>query len=249
MLQDDFFSPLTFNLLINTFIQYIKHDNFQQLGYKYLQHLKPRHWYQFIDDAVVVTGLESENQILLNAFSRWCTWADMLIRVDKCHAFSMKKVNSQSKQFQPKLYVNNKLIPPVKQDEHYLERYFDFKMSNDKHKENLINTTKELLSTINNLPIYPRNKLLIYHRYLLSKISWDLTVADINLTWIKQSLDSIVNQQARFWLEIPISGTLDIISLSKSKYGIGFITISSRFSQCQTTLRNCMRNSPNTDYK
>ena len=74
------FSPLAFNLLINTFIQYIKHDNFQQLGYKFLQHLKPRHGYQFVDDAAVVTGLESENQILLNAFSRWRTWADMLIQ-------------------------------------------------------------------------------------------------------------------------------------------------------------------------
>ena len=26
----------------------------------------PRHWYQFADDAAVVTGLEHENQVLLN---------------------------------------------------------------------------------------------------------------------------------------------------------------------------------------
>ena len=173
----------------------------------------------------------------------------MIIRVDKCHAFGMKKVNTLSKQFQPKLYINNEQIPPVKKNDSfkYLGRYFDFNMSNDKHKENLINNTKDLLAAIDVLPIHPRNKLLIYHRYLLSKLSWDLTVADISITWVKQSLDSIVNQQVRFWLEIPISGTLDIIQLSKGKYGIGFLPVSSRFAQCQNTLRNCMKNSPNRD--
>ena len=101
------------------FIQYIKSENFQQFGYKFIQHLNPRHWYQFADDATVVTGLESENQVLLNAFNRWCTWAHMIIRVDKCHAFGMKKVNTLSKQFQPKLYINNEKIPPVKKDESF----------------------------------------------------------------------------------------------------------------------------------
>ena len=120
-------------------------------------------------------------------------------------------------------------------------------MSNDKHKENLLDNTKDLLAAIDVLPIHPRNKLLIYHRYLLSKLSWDLTVADISITWVKQSLDSIVNQQVRFWLEIPISGTLDIIQLSKGKYDIGFLPVSTRFAQCQNTLRNCMKNSPNSD--
>ena len=39
---------------------------------------------QFADDAAAVSSLESENQILLNAFSRWCNWANMIIRVNKC---------------------------------------------------------------------------------------------------------------------------------------------------------------------
>ena len=35
-------------------------------------------WHQFVDDAAVISGLEKENQILLNLFSRWCSWADMI---------------------------------------------------------------------------------------------------------------------------------------------------------------------------
>ena len=48
----------------------------EMLGGKYFQ---PRHWYQFADDAAVISGQQNENQVLLNAFTRWSSWADMLI--------------------------------------------------------------------------------------------------------------------------------------------------------------------------
>ena len=46
-------------------------------------------------------------------------YTDMIIRVDKCHSFRIKKSGTSSKQFQPKLFVNNEIIPPVKQDEYF----------------------------------------------------------------------------------------------------------------------------------
>ena len=72
VLQGDCLSPLIFNMCINTFIQYIKADAFQQMGYRSSANFTPRHWFQFADDASVVSGIESENQVLLNAFTRWC---------------------------------------------------------------------------------------------------------------------------------------------------------------------------------
>ena len=70
-------------------------------------------------------------------------------------------------------------------------------MSNQEHKDNLCDTVDELLKDIDSLAPHPRNKLLIYHRYLLAKISWDLTIADINMTWIKQTLDNQVSDYIR----------------------------------------------------
>ena len=61
--------------------------------------LTPRHWNQFADDAAVISRLESENQILLNLFSRWCSWVDMIIRVDKWHSFGIKRSGNSSKQY------------------------------------------------------------------------------------------------------------------------------------------------------
>ena len=45
--------------------------------------------YQFTYNDAVISGLGSENQIPLNLF-RWCSWADLVIRVDKYHSFGIK---------------------------------------------------------------------------------------------------------------------------------------------------------------
>ena len=89
--------------------------------------------------------------------------------------------------------------------------------------------------------------MVIYQRYVLSKLSWNLTIADIDVTWVKQFLDSIVNQYIRSWLLIPVAGALDIIQLSKRKFGTCFVMVSTRFTQCQTVIGNNLQKSSNND--
>ena len=55
VLQGDPLSPLTFNFIFNTFIRYIKSEQFEQFGYYYNNILTPEHWFQFADDAARVT--------------------------------------------------------------------------------------------------------------------------------------------------------------------------------------------------
>ena len=87
--QGDCLSPLTFILCFNTFLQHISDQKFKQFGFT-INSLYPVHWFQFANDAAVITGLENENQILLNHFTRWCAWADMKISVNKCSTFGIK---------------------------------------------------------------------------------------------------------------------------------------------------------------
>ena len=67
------------------------------MGYSFSKLFAPRHWYQFADGAAVLTGQEYENQILLNNFTTWCTWCNMIIRVDKCKTFVVAKIGSMAK--------------------------------------------------------------------------------------------------------------------------------------------------------
>ena len=138
MLQADCLSPLLFNMCFNTFLQFVTSSKFQQLGYKINSRLAPRHWFQFADDASVVTAQENENQLLLNAFTTWCNWAEMIIHVDKCKSFGITKSGSTSKQFMPKLFVNNELIPTVEigKSFKYLGRYYNYDMDDEEHRKN-----------------------------------------------------------------------------------------------------------------
>ena len=252
-LQGDCLSPLIFNLCFNTYIQYIKAEKYKQLGFSPHDEndrmFQPVHWFQFADDAAVVTSGEKENQLLLNCFTRWCQWANFVIRVDKCVTFGIKKYSTRSLQFQPKLFVNNQSVPVAKNGESfkYLGRFFDFEMTNGSHKERLLSMFPSLLKEIDDLPLHPKNKLLLYHRYVLSKVSWHFTVADLSKTWVIENLDNLVSKYIRQWLDLPISATLTSIVLSKNQFGLDLQLPSVKFTQCQTVSRNALRTSPNTN--
>ncbi|CAB4042602.1 Hypothetical predicted protein [Paramuricea clavata] len=198
----------------NTFIQHIKSEKYRQLGFwkssKNGTPLNPLYWFQFADDAAVVSGQEKENQMLLNRFTIWCQWAEMIIRVDKCSTFGIRKQLTKSIQYLQKLFVNNCLVPRVELGKsfRYLGRYFDFNMSDEDHKSEVYDTLTNILNEIDDLPLYPKNKSLLYSRYELSKISWHFAVSDIDKTWVNDKLDSIASTYIRKWLELPISATL-----------------------------------------
>ena len=246
VLQGDCLSPLLFNMCFNTFIQHIKTDKYRQFGFS-LQFLNPVHWFQFADDAAVISSQESENQHLLNRFSIWCQWSNMIIRVDKCSTFGIKKALTKSIQYLPKLLINKQLIPKINIGEafQYLGRYFSFNMSDEHHKSELISLVEELMADIDSKPLHPKNKILLYSRYLLSKLSWHFTVSSVSKTWVTENIDSKVNSYIRKWLDIPISGTLSTVFLTRNKFGLNICPPTVKFIQCQTVLRKALKTSPN----
>ena len=88
MLLGDCLSPLSFNMCCNTFIQHIKSEKFCQLGFCLKSvhgfSLTPTHWFQFADDATVISEQKQKNQMLLDHFTVLCQCAGMIVRVDKC---------------------------------------------------------------------------------------------------------------------------------------------------------------------
>ena len=74
----------------------------------------------------------------------------MLIRVDKCSTFGIKKSITKSIQYLPKLLINQNLIPAINPGASftYLGRYFNFTMSNEDHKTDVTTLMDELMSDI-----------------------------------------------------------------------------------------------------
>ena len=81
----------------------------------------------------------------------------------------------------------------------------------------------------------------------MSKLSWHLTIADIEQAWIINNLDSLAHNYLRRWLEIPASGTLSIVLLTNSQFGLNIVDISTKFKQCQVVMRQCLKKSCNHD--
>ena len=75
----------------------------------------------------------------------------MIIRVDKCTTFGIKKFNLVAHQYEPKLYVNNEKIPPVEIDKSfkYLGHYFNFSMNDEMLKDDILSLVKDLMEKIN----------------------------------------------------------------------------------------------------
>ena len=122
-------------------------------------------------------------------------------------------------------------------------------MSNNIHKSELSEINGAILTDIDLLPLHPKNKIALYNRYLLSKLSWHFTVANLPKTWVCEHLDNVVAQYIRKWLDLPISATLSNIILPQNKFGLNFLLPSTKFVQCQTVLRNALKTSQNDDIK
>ena len=127
----------------------------------------------------------------------------MKIRVDKCVTVSIKKSATSSVQFVQKLTLNNSLVPTVESNKSfkYLGCYFNFNMDNNDHMSTLLTTIKDMMIKTDNLPRHPKYKLLLYHRFVLSKLSWHLTTADLSKTWVVVNLDNIVTSYVKKWLD------------------------------------------------
>ena len=86
-----------------------------------------------------------------------------------------------------------------------------------------------------------KTKLPLYQRYILSKLSWRLTVATLPKTLMIEHLDNVVTRFVRQWLDLPISATLGGIILPKNQFALSIQLPSVKFIQCQTVLRNSLQ--------
>ncbi len=70
------------------------------------------------------------NYCMCNAFSKWSSWADLYIRVNKCHTFGIKKSGSKAVQYKPIVKISGQLVPPIEDGQSfmYLGKQFNFKM-------------------------------------------------------------------------------------------------------------------------
>ena len=245
VLQGDSLLPLLFNMCVNTLIKTIEDKRIKCMGYVVEKTLSPCHWFQFADDTAIVTALEEDNQRLLNLFTKWSSWADLEIRVDKCHSFCVKKYISSAIQYQPNLTINGEKITPIENGESfkYLGKLFSFSMATDVIKSQLHSDLMDYIDTIERLPLHSRFKIMIITIYVYSKLRWHLTVNEIDST----NLDSLVLRFVRKWLQLHPGANTDHLRLPPKKFRLGLLLSSDIATSCKLTVRHILKSLRNND--
>ena len=117
VLQGDSLPPLLFNMIVNTLITTIKQEELKCMGCVYDGGVQPTHWMQCGEDIIIATALESDNQLLYNGFLKWTSWTELIVTVDKCSVFGMRKSKSESVQYQAYITMNCERFRPMKNGE------------------------------------------------------------------------------------------------------------------------------------
>ena len=91
---------------------------------------------------------------------------------------------------------------------------------------------------IDDLPLYLKNMLVVYHRYVLSKVAWHFTVAYLPTTGDTDNLDYLVSRYIRHWPDFPVSPTLTSLALTTKHIGLNLQMLSVRLTQYQTVSSN-----------
>ena len=84
-----------------------------------------------------------------------------MVKASKCHTFGICKRVTSSKQYQPRLYLDNVLVPLLKFDNYfiYLGCHFDFKMTDYFYKNKLVQIVAAQREIIDKLQLHSKNNL------------------------------------------------------------------------------------------
>ena len=251
VLQGDCLSPLIFNLVVNSIVTTIKNEKVSCLGYVFGEGLSPRHWFQFADDTAIVSALEEDNQYLCNAFSKWATWADLKIKVDKCHTFGIKKSSTSSVQYNPMILVNRERIAPIKNGESfiYLGKQFNFGMDINNIKEKLKEDNILYVTQIDRLPLTSLNKISILQQYIYSKYRWLFSIYNFTETWIAENIDNVIGKFVRKWFQLPVCANIEHLSFPTNKLGVNFTFAKCVYIKCKLSVRRILKMSKNEEIR
>jgi len=176
----------------------------------------------------------------------------MMIRIDKCQTFGMRKENDIYKHYKPVITTSDTQVPAVKigGSFKYLGKIFNSNMNTDEAKEELSNKLYTLLTKLSNLVTRPQIKIKILKLVVYPRISFELKTYNFSLSWIGIVLDGKVHSHVRQWLELPISSCVNEVACLPIKMcGLELPSVQSYALNLRLTVRSSLKQSLNTDIR
>ena len=150
------------------------------------------------------------------------------------------------------LSIGNESIPTVEIGASftYLGKMFDFDMNNNAAKIQLSEKLTRLLNKTSALNIDPQQKLKILKVFIPSQISFELRIYDFAYTWIEQTLDALIYNAVRDWMNYPISTCVkEFLALAKNQGSFDIPSQKSTTQKLRLNQRYMMKFNKNEDMR
>ena len=113
--------------------------------------------------------------------------------------------------YRPKMIEIIIIIIQIGKSFKYLGRYFNLSMDNNNDLSDVLHLVNNLMIQIDGIPGHPKIKPLLYDHFVLSRISWHFTIANLGNTRVTENMDNLVASYFRQWLELTISATFNTL--------------------------------------
>ena len=189
----------------------------------------------FADDAVVVTRGPHEINAVCKRTDQFLEWSGLEVNAAKCSTFSRRRLIHPTV-FDPEISIQGQKIPFLSHKKSY--KYLGLPIASDlSHADisrELLETTKNLLNKVDQTAVSRMNKCLLYKRAVLPRLSWLLSIASIPLSWIEQSLDSVVTKFLKKWVGLAHSAAVSRLFLNTKNGGLQLGQPSDSFKRLQS---------------
>ena len=231
--QGDPLSVSIFNTVMNTLIDSL--SGHRHLGYTLSQSSHTCNRLQYADDTCLVGDGPASCQVLLNITEQWLEWAKMKAKISKCASLAFKA--STGRAFDPSLKLHSDSIPFVGNSTfRFLGAPITIHHADMEHRNQLLSKLKVLLSKVDESLLSRQQKLHLYTNGICPRLVWDMTITQLPITWVTNTLEALATKYLKRWSGLARSAATHRIYLPKSCGGLQLPSLRSMYKKTRCGL-------------
>ena len=231
--QGDPLSVLVFNTVMNTLVETITRKH-SALGYKLSTTSCRSNLLQYADDTSLLADGPSSCQILLDTTEAWLSWSGMKANVPKCLCLAVQA--STGKPYDPKLLLNGESIPFISDNTFFfLGAPVSIHRTSATARQDLCSKLTTLLQKVDATLLSKQQKLLLYKLAVCPRLTWDLSVNFLPVSWLKTTLQPIATKFLKRWCGLARSADTGCIYLPKEKGGLEMPSLVTLYKKLQAS--------------
>ena len=216
--QGDPLSAIIFNTVINTLVDSII-QRYPQLGYSLNSVHSRINLLQYADDTSLIGDGPSSCQRLLSITESWLDWSGMRANVPKCVSVAIKA--STGKAYNPNLKLNNEPIPYLGETTfRFLGAPVAIHSTSDQSREHLVSKLTSMLEKIDATSITRQQKLKLFKVSICPRLTWDLSISDLPISWLQRHLQPIATRFLKRWSGLARSADPNRLFLPRTNGGL-----------------------------